>query len=143
MEMEWLILSDAAQVVGGKLFLMGGGWDTLTIRTEFPVTQHMGVALAFRVPWNETNQRRPFTLQMQDDDGKVLVTAGGQFEVGRPPGAKQGQDQRMQFAANLITRFTDPGSYVIVVTLDSEEAGRFPFRVLDGRTGPTVQAPGA
>jgi len=39
MEVEWLILADAAQVVGNKLYLMGGGWDKLTINNVFPADQ--------------------------------------------------------------------------------------------------------
>ena len=31
---EWLILADAAEVVGGKLYLMGGGWDRLTVNSQ-------------------------------------------------------------------------------------------------------------
>ena len=27
MEIEWLILADSAQIVGNKLYLLGGGWD--------------------------------------------------------------------------------------------------------------------
>src|SRR5688500_1930861 len=39
MEVEWLILADSAQVIGGKLFLLGGGWDVLTVNTSFPWQQ--------------------------------------------------------------------------------------------------------
>ena len=33
MEVEWLILADSAQVIGNKLYLLGGGWDQLAVNT--------------------------------------------------------------------------------------------------------------
>ncbi len=47
---EWLILADAAEVVAGKLYLMGGGWTVLTVSTSFPHRRNIGVAAAFRIP---------------------------------------------------------------------------------------------
>ena len=50
MEVEWLILADSAQVTGGKLFLLGGGWDRVTANS-FPFAHNMSIAVSFRVPW--------------------------------------------------------------------------------------------
>jgi len=91
MKIEWLILADAAQVVGGKLYLLGGGWDRLTVNKPFPVQQHCALALSIAVPWNETNQRHSFEVEIVAEDSateqpKSLMKMGGQFEVGRPPG---------------------------------------------------------
>ena len=44
MEIEWLILADAAQVTGNKLYLLGGGWDRLNVNRDFPVNQHCAIA---------------------------------------------------------------------------------------------------
>ncbi len=37
MDVEWLILADAAQVNGNKLYLLEGGWDRLTITRPLPL----------------------------------------------------------------------------------------------------------
>jgi hypothetical protein len=29
--LDYLLVADGAQVVGGKLYLLGGGWDRLTV----------------------------------------------------------------------------------------------------------------
>ena len=50
MDIEWLILADGAQVVGNKLYLMGGGWDKLQINGGFPKQHATGIALAIKVP---------------------------------------------------------------------------------------------
>jgi hypothetical protein len=136
-EVEWLILGDSAQVVGNKLYLMGGGWDRLTVNTEFPVDQRCAVALSMRVPWNETNQKHTFEIEVATEDPtteapKSLAKAGGQFEVGRPPGIPQGQDQRIQLAIDINLRIDAPGIYEIIARVEGQEMRRTHFNVVPG-----------
>ena len=65
---EWLILADAAEVVGGKLYVMGGGWDRLTVHSQ-SAKKNLAVALALRVPWHETNRQHAFQIDMTYEDG--------------------------------------------------------------------------
>jgi hypothetical protein len=130
MEVEWLILADAAQVTSNKLYLLGGGWDRLVIARTFPVTHQMAVATAFRVSWNETNQKHDFEIEVVDADGTGIAKLAGQFEVGRPPGIPPGQDQRTQIAVNLGLPLKHPGTYEVVARLNGEESRRFPFNVV-------------
>ncbi len=139
MEVEWFILADYAEIMGGKLYLMGGGWDRLTVNSPFPLTKPVGLAAAFRVPWNETNQPQNVEIEIQTDDGESVGKVGAQFEVGRPPGMKAGQDQRFQLAANVPLTLSGPGGYVIVSRVEGQEARRVPFNVM---AGPAVEAPG-
>ncbi len=132
MRVEWLVLADYAEIVGGKLYLMGGGWDVLTVNTGFPLTRPVGIAAAFSVPWNETNERRSVELDIQTEDGQSVGRVAGQFEVGRPAGIKQGQDQRLQLAANIPLNLPAPGTYVIVAIVEGQEGARFPFNVVAG-----------
>ena len=68
MEIEWLILADAAQITGGKLYLMGGGWDQINVDT-LPHPQNMAIAVSFRVPWTETNLKHNFKIEIVGGDG--------------------------------------------------------------------------
>lgn len=132
MEVEWLILADSAQVLGGKLFLLGGGWDVLTVNSGFPLDQRCAVAAAFRVPWNDTNQRHQIQIEIEDEDGQhKLATVGGEIEVGRPPGTPPGQDQRVQLAADFALRIEKPGTYRIVAKV-GEATEYTTFRVVPG-----------
>ena len=139
MEVEWLILADAAQVVGNKLYLMGGGWDVLSVQSGFPVQQRCGIAAAVRVPWSETNTRHTLELEVMNEDGKSLGRITGQFEVGRPAGIPLGQDQRVQVAADLNLQLESAGGYAIMARIDGQEARRTPFTVV---AGPSVKPRG-
>jgi hypothetical protein len=125
-------LADSAQVVGGKLYLLGGGWDMLTVNTGFPVPHQMAVAVAFRVPYSETNRPFDVEIEIQDADGRPLVQVQGKSEVGRPPGIPQGHPQRTQIAANMGLQFEKAGTYVIVARVDGQDKQRVPFNIIAG-----------
>ena len=97
MEVEWIILADAAEAVNNKLYLIGGGWETLTIDAQFPVLYPCAIAIAFSVPWNETNQQHSVEIAVDDQDGTQLLNVEGQVEVGRPPGIPLGTAQRFRW----------------------------------------------
>jgi len=132
MEVEWLVLADSAQVVGNKLYLLGGGWDRLTVNTKFPAQRHVGIAVALRVPWNQTNEKHQFEIEIASEDGATIAKLQGDFEVGRPPGIPQGQEQRIQVAVEADLRFEKPGTFVIMATIEGVEGQRVPFHVTAG-----------
>src|SRR5437588_10422751 len=128
MDVEWLILSDAAQVVGGKLYLLGGGWDVLNVAGGFPAQQRLTIAAAFNVPWTETNRRQEVLIDIADEDGASLGTIQGQIEVGRPPGLPEGSDQRAQLSAEIALTFPRAATYSIVARINGQEGKRLSFR---------------
>lgn len=132
MNVEWLILADAAQVVGGKLYLLGGGWDVLTAAAGFPLQQRVTIAAAFTVPWTETNSPHNVEIEITDSDGNSLGTITGRIEMGRPPGLPQGSDQRAQLATEIGLNFPAAGTYVIVARVEGREEKRVAFRVQAG-----------
>ena len=112
-EVEWLILADAAQVVGNKLYLLGGGWDRLTVNSGSSVNRSFAVSVSVKVPWNETNQKHSVEVEVVTEDPateqpKSLVKVPSQLEVGRPPGIPQGQDQRVQLAISMNLKLDVP-----------------------------------
>ena len=133
--LEWLILADGAQIANNKLFLLGGGWEVLTVNAGFPITQHLAIAAAFRVPWVATNQRHAFEIRIENDDtNEQLAGIAGEFETGRPPGIPAGSAQRSQLAGELLVEFKSPGLYVVRCALEGEDQAdkRLPFRVIAG-----------
>jgi hypothetical protein len=137
MEVEWLILGDSAQVLGNKLYLLGGGWDKLTVNSGFPRNQRCAVAIAIKVPWNETNHKHTFEVEVVSEDmateePRSMIKMAGQFEVGRPPGIPQGQDQRIQLALEMNLRIDKAGEKVIIARIEGREMKRVHFNVIPG-----------
>ena len=101
-----MMLADFAQVVGAKLYLLGGGWSTIG-----PEPSSFAVAILIEVPWSAANHRFPFTLELLSEDGKAVivptpqgelpVVIEGAFEVGRPAGMRAGMALNVPIAINL------------------------------------------
>ena len=129
MKLEWLILADAAEVIGNKLYVMGGGWDRLTVHTEFPVAQHLAVAVSIALNPDELGQTHEFVLDVQSPQGKWLASLEADFEVSLPQGSAPNRSQRWQFASSMDLSLDVAGKYAIVVFLNGDEVGRQVFEV--------------
>jgi len=115
MKIEFLILADAAQVVGGKLFMLGGAWN-LHRSGNYPSQFQFSVALSILVPWNEAGIRHPFTLTIADDAGvPVIPQIQGQFEVGKEQ-IPEGTTQRALVSVNIAMAVPHPGRYIVSST---------------------------
>lgn len=130
-----LLLCDAAQAVGGKLYVLGGGWS---IAGPGPVT--MALALKIEVPWDQANRIHDLRLALVDADGKPVMvpTQEGErpvefkakFEVGRPPGLRPGTPLDYVLALNMESLPVPPGGrYEWRLEIDghSEEGWRVGF----------------
>lgn len=99
-----LLLADAAQAVGGKLYILGGGWSIVG-----PNPSPMAIALKIEVPWDLTNTKHVLRLDLLDSDGTAYVppeqtdplVIEGEFEVGRPTGLKAGTPIDFPLAVNI------------------------------------------
>ena len=132
LDVDWLILADSAQVVGQKLYLLGGGWDRLTLPQPPPVHHQMAIAAAFKIPWNDANQKHRFEIEIADGDGEVVGKIGGDFEVGRPAGTPPGQDLRTQIAVNVGLNIKKIGAYQLTARLNGQYKRHFVFNVFGG-----------
>lgn len=127
MELDFLLVADRAEAVNGKLYLLGGGWDRITL-PQFPGQANFDVAMGVLVGYTETNERHQFTISLEDDDNQVVLgPVDGQIELGRPPGLKPAQPQRFLVAVRGPFPLPAPGCYHWVVTLDGRQAGRTMF----------------
>ena len=130
MEVEFLILADAVQAVNGKLYMLGGGWTTLHAPT-IPTTYPLGIALGFRVPWQETNQVHRLEIKMMDADGaSVIPPIQAELEMGRPPGLRPGAEQSAVIAVNAAIKFADVGRYEVQAAVEGQTVRVVPFDVV-------------
>jgi hypothetical protein len=134
MRAEWIMLADSAEIVGGKLYVLGGGWQRLSVVKGFPATHRCALSMAVEVPWSDTNVRHEFQVIMQDEDGREEpLGAKGHFEVGRAAGLTPGQSQRVQITSGLTLNIRTAGLYRLVLRIDGEDAAYAPFTALEGR----------
>lgn len=136
-QVDFLVLADYAEAINGKAYIVGGGWDRYTVNTAFPARLMAGVAVGFRVAWDETNRAHPFRVIIQNEDTQETVASvDGQFETGRPAGIVAGQDQFVPICVNLPVEVRGPGEFSIRLALDEREVETRAFRVVRGPMAP-------
>lgn len=86
-----MLLADSAQSVGGKLYVLGGGWSVTSAGVPH------AIALHFQVPWDQSDDLHRFVLSLLTSDGEPFepspenpVRVQGEFQTGRPAGTKKG-----------------------------------------------------
>lgn len=128
-----VLLADAAQATGGKLFVLGGGWTRL--KPNSPTT--MALAVVVHMPYDQTNRTIHFSLSLKDDDGQPVSLEGGpiagkgQFEAGRPPGIKPGERSNFPLALTFHGIALGPNGYVWEFEVEGDVVARCPFRVVE------------
>jgi hypothetical protein len=87
-----LLLADSAQAIGGKLYILGGGWSITG-----PDPAPSAIALKVQVPWDRANHRYELLLELLDADGhpvEVTLSEDGSplnrsgFRLPSRPGAR-------------------------------------------------------
>jgi hypothetical protein len=122
-----MLLADSAQAVEGKLYILGGGWNITG-----PDPTASAIAVYIEVPWDLTNMRHQWKLELVDSDGQPILVPTpmgeqplvlqGEFEVGRPAGVTPGTGLGVPLAINLGP-------------IPLASAGRFEWRLtIDGQT---------
>lgn len=116
-----LMVADYAEVVNGKLYVMGGGFSAVQM-VDFDQPYRCAVAAALRVPWDHTNQLVDFTGHLETLDAEPLDcwSLQGQFEAGRAPG-QRGEDTITMFAAPVEVRVPAPMDIVLRFTFGTDE----------------------
>ena len=132
MQVTTALLADAARVEGGKLYVHGGGWDTI-YAASLPMTHPtMTLAVVFRVEYTEALEDIPFTIELVSEDGEqVHPNVEGVMNIGHPPGQIRGAATFVPqtFTFNLLS-FAKVGGFQFRVTAAGETLATVPFRVV-------------
>lgn len=132
-DVDFLILADFAQAVGGKLYLQGGGWSRFS-PPAYPAPVQFGVGLGVRVPYEETEDRHHVELTMQTADGADLWRIDADLETGRPPGSR-GEAQLAILAVSGSAQLQEPGEFVLRASVDGKERKRVSFKAMPTPSG--------
>ncbi len=116
-----LVLCDWAEVVGGKLYLQGGGWATIAAAAA---TQ-TAVAVLIDIPYTQTNRQHDGVMALYNQDNQPYPPQQPfriefQLEAGRPPGMLVGQNQTACVAFKLNNVPFTRGAYRYELLIDDK-----------------------
>ena len=132
MKLNTAMLCDAAQVQGGKLFVLGGGFDTISARKLPIVHRSLTVALVAEVEPDERHRDLELLISLIDEDGNDLgVEAKGKMKVGAPPNLPPGSSSIVPIVSPFYNvRLEEAKGYAFVVLYEDDELARITFRVV-------------
>jgi len=127
------LLADAVQAVRGKLFILGGGWDTLWVH-QFPARHpSLAIGLRLRVPVSWASEVLKLSVDLQDADGHPLLPRPLSHDIKLPT---QSQHPPNATDFGLIRSFTfnnlmfeREDAYSFVISVDGEPVSRLRFTV--------------
>ena len=129
---EFAFVADAVQAVAGKLYVIGGGWDTLFVRS-FPARHPtMGIGVRVRVPWSDIEEFS-LSVDLVDEDGTSLFNGRSltqRIKVRRTLGVVAGSDMGIvrAFTFNNLA-FPNEGGYAFRLLVNDTEVSRLRFRI--------------
>ena len=131
-EVDFMLLADRAEVLNGKLYMMGGAWDRRHIKDiNTPVS--LTIVIGVLVPWNLTNEPHRLRIRIEDDDGTTLPPeVEATVNVGRPVNATQGQSFRATAVINNRWMLPRHGVYRVVASVASQTERRVTFYAVEG-----------
>jgi hypothetical protein len=114
------VAADWAEAINGKLYLMGGGFDTLWA-AQFPFAPRFSFGAVLRVPWKDTNRRFPIQGTVATLDGEALGwQMAGELEAGRAAG-KRGGDVTIVIAGPVQFQIEEETSFVLKLRFAEDE----------------------
>lgn len=131
MELDFAFLADAADVAAGKLFVMGGAFDTIYVQ-NFPA-QHPMLAVAVRLLLGplDLDRQHQLDIYLLDADGKHIASAKGELSVAKSPDSPAGWKQAVILPLRFFSvPFQAAGHYSIEILINDHLAKAIPLRVI-------------
>lgn len=126
-EIDYLLVADRAEVVNGKLYLMGGSWDRIQ-PPKFPHRMMLGIALGVRIPFSHTDDQHKVSVELHHEDAR-LIGFEAKLTTGRPPGMA-GMDMLVPMAFNIPVGIPGEGQLVLRASVDGREPRRHEIKVM-------------
>ena len=132
MQVESAILADFVQENNRKLYITGGGIDTIFAQT-IPV-RHPSLGIAFRLILSPAELGRPHQLEilLVNADGGRLATVNAKIQAERPPQGSGGWPVSVPLAINFANiEFPAFGDYQFDLMVNNSSIENIRFRVIE------------
>jgi hypothetical protein len=135
MRLTVAMLADSAQVAGGKLFILGGAFDTINARAFPALVRGLSVVLVAEIEPADRDRDLPIAIRLLDEDGAALgVQSQGMMRVRAPASLPAGASSLVPLVVAFVgVRFPKAGGYVFIIEHEGRELSRIPFRVREVR----------
>ena len=132
MELDFAFLADAADVPMGKLFVLGGAFDTIHV-PGFPA-MHPMLAVVVRLLFkpHDLDRKHELEILLLNADGKQVASAKGDLTMPKSPDAPAGWKQAILLPLRFFNvPFNQQGHYSFEILADGQMLKAIPLRVIE------------
>ena len=130
MEVDFAFLSDSAELVEGKIYVLGGGIDTLWA-PQVPSVYTLTCVLKLTFDVAEIGRKHKLEIHIIDEDGKSIANVGADLEIpGKSPDLPKGWRQSfatvLKFQNLKLPKF---GTYSFNIVVNNTSLKSIPLRL--------------
>ena len=131
MDLDFAFLADAADVSMGKLFVLGGAFDTIHV-PGFPANQPtLSVVVRLLMSPIDLDRKHKLEILLLDADGRSIASATGDLMVNKSPDSPQGWKQTVMLPLRFLNiPFQQAGHYSIEILANGNLLKAIPLRVV-------------
>jgi hypothetical protein len=135
MDLDFAFLSDAADVSMGKLFVLGGAFDTIHVPGFPAMHPTLSVVVRLLMSPNDLDRRHKLDILLLDADAKPIASATGELMVSKSPDSPAGWKQAILLPLRFLNiPFKQPGHYSIEILANGTMLKAIPLRVVQAPT---------
>lgn len=139
MELDFAFLADAADVSMGKLFVLGGAFDTIHVQAFPAIHPVLAVVVRFLLSPADVDRKHELQILLLDADAKHIASANGELLMPKAPGSPQGWKQTVILPLRFMNvPFQQEGHYSIEILADQKMLKAIPLRVIQAPKQPTA-----
>lgn len=138
-EIDYLLLADFAEVVNGKTYMMGAGWDRFA-PPQYPAQLKIAIAVGVRVPFLESNMPHHLTVVLRRE-AEEYFRMEGDLETGRRAGSR-GESTMIPMAVSAVIPIAEPQTLELTADIDGLSSRRISIRAEGPPPGATTIRPG-
>lgn len=126
-----MVADAATKSTDGKLYVHGGGWNslfTVSVPATHPV---LALVLTFKLSWHESHKDLPFVVELLDEDDQLVGLRGeGKLRMAAGPFQKLGSDIYDSFTQTFYNlTFEKYGQYRFRISSEDKELASIPIVV--------------
>ena len=130
MEVDFAFLADAAEATQGKLYVIGGAFDTIWASSTPSVHPHLSFVMRLLFMPAEIGRKHRVEINLINEDGKGIAKVGGDLEIGQNPNLPKGWRQGFLTVLNFANlKFDRFGDYSFEIVINNNSLKGIPLRV--------------
>ena len=131
MRVDYAFLAEGAESVNGKIYIVGGGFDTIWTEKVPIIYPKLSFVLKIIFDAAEIGRSHKLEIQIIDEDGGNVATVGGDLTIHKKsPDLPKGWEQGITSVLNFVNlKFSKIGSYSFNIVVNNSSLKSIPLRI--------------